>query len=307
MNLELKNGAFFIADAHENDERQDFLAFLHALNEGQIQAPQLILMGDIFNMLVWQIHATHEFVAPYVNLLESIANKGTEVLYIEGNHDFNVASFFKKVKVFSLQNQPLILKCPPNLRVKRAKFTQNGVEFVGQGSEIQGKSLKIQNAEFSNENSKDINSQSIETQTQSPKIQKIQAQNPEFQAQNAEFKGVSQVALSHGDIFLPPFLAFVLKSLRNPFLLKALNLVDFLAFGKISAKILNNQKKKNLFYQLSNFNALAEQRYARYRLNGALVIEGHYHQNAIFNTKECKYINLPTFAYERSFFVVECD
>ena len=254
MILELKNGAFFIADAHENDERKDFLAFLHALNDGQIKTPQLILMGDIFNMLVWQIHSTHEFAAPYVNLLENLASKGVEVLYIEGNHDFNVANFFTKVRVFSLQNQPLILQSPDKIAFSWAKFSVNGTEFIGKAS---------------------------------------------------EFKGISQVALSHGDIFLPPFLAFALKSLRNPFLLKVLNFIDKLAFGKISARILNNQKKKDLFYQITNFNALAEQRYAKYRANGALVIEGHYHQNAIINTKKCKYINLPTFAYERSFFVVE--
>lgn len=254
MNLELKNGAIFIADAHENDERKDFLAFLHALNDGQIKTPQLILMGDIFNMLVWQIHRTHEFAAPYVNLLENLASKGVEVLYIEGNHDFNVGQFFTKVKVFSLQNQPLILQSADKLVFRWAKFGANGAKFIGKAT---------------------------------------------------EFTGILQVALSHGDIFLPPFLAFALKSLRNPLLLKVLNFIDKLAFGKISAQILKNQKKKDLFYQIANFNTLATQRYAKYRANNALIIEGHYHQNAIINTKECKYINLPTFAYERSFFVVE--
>lgn len=254
LNLELKNGAFFIADAHENEQRQGFLEFLRAVESLQISTPQLILMGDMFDMLVWQIRATHNFATPYVNLLESLADKGVEVLYIEGNHDFNVAQFFRKVKVFSLKNQPLSLQSPAQMSFKWGKFGANGVEFIGKAT---------------------------------------------------EFKGVSSLALAHGDIFLPPFLAFALKSLRCPFLLNALNIVNFLAFNKISAQILKNQKKKDLFYQIADFNALAEQRYAKYRANGALVIEGHYHQNAIINTKECKYINLPTFAYERSFFVVE--
>lgn len=254
LNLELKNGAVFIADAHENEQRQDFLEFLRAIESSQISTPQLILMGDMFDMLVWQIRATHNFAAPYVNLLEKLADKGVEVLYIEGNHDFNVAQFFRKVKVFPLKNQPLSLQSPNGVSFKWGKLSANGAEIMGK---------------------------------------------------SVEFKSVSRVVLAHGDIFLPPFLAFALKSLRCPFLLNALNIVNFLAFNKISAQILKNQKKKDLFYQIADFNALAEQRYAKYQANGALVIEGHYHQNAIIDTKECKYINLPTFAYERSFFVVE--
>lgn len=254
MDLELKKGAFFIADAHENEQRQGFLDFLHALFNGQIQTPQLILMGDIFEIFVGQVRPTHDFAAPYVNLLESIAARGVEVLYVEGNHDFNLAKMFRKVRVFALENQPLCLKSKANLLAKRAKFSENKVEFVGKG---------------------------------------------------AEFKGVSSVMLAHGDIFLAPLLSFALKSLRNPILLKALNLADKVLFGAILAKIKANQKKKNLFYQIKNFENLAKERYAKYRVDNALVVEGHYHQNTILNTKECKYINLPTFAYERSFFVVE--
>ena len=281
MNLELKSGAFLIADAHENEQRQGFLELLKALEKGYIQTPQLILMGDIFEILVGEISKTHEFATPYITLLESLATKGVEVLYIEGNHDFNLSQIFKNVKVFSLENQPIILKCPLNLKVKRAKFSENSAKFKKKG-------IEIQSLEFINENSKGTNSQGAE-----------------FKARSLEFQGISKLMLAHGDIFLPPFLAFLLKSLRNPFLLKTLNLINKLAFNAILAKIKSNQKKKNLFYQISNFNALAEKRYAKYRENKALVIEGHYHQNAIFNTKECKYINLPTFAYERSFFVVE--
>ncbi|HED6840555.1 TPA: UDP-2,3-diacylglucosamine diphosphatase, partial [Campylobacter coli] len=33
---------------------------------------------------------------------------------------------------------------------------------------------------------------------------------------------------------------------------------------------------------------------------------GHYHQNLILDEKDVKYFNLASFAYERSFFVVEC-
>ena len=256
MNLELKNKAFLIADAHENEQRQGFLELLKALESGKIHTPQLIIMGDMFDVLVGEIKATHKFAAPYVNLLESLAGQGVEVFYLEGNHDFNLANLFEKVQVFPLQNQPLILKCAQNLSLKKAKFTQNSLKFS---------------------------------------------------KEKAEFQGISQTALAHGDIFLPRFLAFLLKTLRKPFLLKFLNLLDSLAFGKFSAKIKENQKQKNLFYNIENFKEIAAQRYDKYRLNGALVVEGHYHQDTFISSEARKYINLPTFAHERSFFVVECD
>lgn len=254
--MKLKNKAIFIADAHENSQRKGFLEFLNAIDSGKITTSQLILMGDMFDMLVGEISATHEFATPYIILLEKLANKGIEVLYVEGNHDFNLKRLFARVKVYPLQKQPLTLQNSKKITIKRAKFGTNGLEFID----------------------KDF-----------------------------EFKDISNLVLAHGDIFLPPFLAFILKSLRNPFLLRGLNFINKIFKNKLSAQILANQKKKNLFYQIADFNALARQRYSRYGVNKALVIEGHYHQNLIINTKECKYINLPTFAYERSFFVVECE
>ena len=95
-------------------------------------------MGDIFEIFVGQVRPTHDFAAPYVNLLESIAARGVEVLYVEGNHDFNLAKMFRKVRVFALENQPLRLKSKANLLAKRAKFSENKVEFVGKGAEFKG-------------------------------------------------------------------------------------------------------------------------------------------------------------------------
>ncbi|WP_079746099.1 hypothetical protein [Campylobacter jejuni] len=73
----------------------------------------------------------------------------------------------------------------------------------------------------------------------------------------------------------------------------------------ISNKILQNQNKKNLFYQIKDFENLAKKRYERYENLGFWVCEGHYHQNHQINKENIKYLNLASFAYERSFFVVE--
>ncbi|EAL6670347.1 UDP-2,3-diacylglucosamine diphosphatase, partial [Campylobacter coli] len=55
----LQNGAILIADAHENDKRRGFWEFLQALKRSEITTPQLILMGDIFDLLIGEISATH--------------------------------------------------------------------------------------------------------------------------------------------------------------------------------------------------------------------------------------------------------
>ncbi|EAJ4502134.1 UDP-2,3-diacylglucosamine diphosphatase [Campylobacter upsaliensis] len=228
--FELKEGAFFIADAHENEDRRGFWDFLQALERGEIHTPQLFLMGDIFDLLVWEISVSHSFAMPYIVLLEKLCEK-MEIYYLEGNHDFNLGLFFKKVRVIPLQNQPLVL------------HTSKGKD--------------------------------------------------------------EKFFLAHGDIFLNPILQFLLKSLRNRFLLRFLNVLNFLTFSSISKQILARQKKKNLFYKIENFKILAYKRYEKYQAKGAWVIEGHYHQNLFLREERVKYFNLPSFAYERSFFVVK--
>ncbi|MDL0114318.1 UDP-2,3-diacylglucosamine diphosphatase [Campylobacter felis] len=187
-------------------------------------------MGDIFDLLVGEISATHAFAKPYISVLESLAER-MEIYYFEGNHDFNLSRFFQKVRVIPLQNQPLVL------------HTSKGND--------------------------------------------------------------EKFFLAHGDIFLNPFLQFLLKSLRNPFLLRFLNFINILTFSSITNCILARQKRKNLFYSIANFKNLAYERYAKYQANGAWVVEGHYHQNLLLQEGVVKYFNLPSFAYERSFFVVE--
>lgn len=228
----IKNGAIFIADAHENEQRRGFWNFLCALKEGKVKTSQLFLMGDIFDLLIGEISATHNFAKKYIILLEELSND-VEIFYLEGNHDFNLSYFFKKVKIFPLKKQPL----------KAIFYTEKGekIDFF----------------------------------------------------------------LAHGDIFLNPFLGFILKNLRRHSLLCFLNFLNKITFDFISKRILENQKKKNLFFKINNFENLIYQRYEKYNANNAWVIEGHYHQNFILNNENIKYFNLNSFAYKESFFVVE--
>ncbi|MCV3346270.1 metallophosphoesterase [Campylobacter lari] len=224
----IKENAIFIADAHENENRRGFWEFLQALKDKKIQAPQLFLMGDIFDLLIYEVKATHGFAKAYIDLLEELADE-IEIIYLEGNHDFNLVKFFKKVKVFSIKQQPLL----------------------------------------------------------------------------CEFQDKTLVKLAHGDIFLKPFLQFCLKSLRNHYLLFFLNFLNVISKEKITQKILKNQNKKQLIRKIPHFSTLIKERLKHYNIG--FVIEGHYHQDVFLEYENIKYLNLATFAYKESFFVVKYE
>ncbi|ECK1947371.1 UDP-2,3-diacylglucosamine diphosphatase [Campylobacter lari] len=224
----IKENAIFIADAHENENRHGFWEFLQALKDKKIQTPQLFLMGDIFDLLIYEVKATHGFAKAYIDLLEELADE-IEIIYLEGNHDFNLAKFFKKVKVFSIKQQPLL----------------------------------------------------------------------------CEFQDKTLVKLAHGDIFLKPFLQFCLKSLRNHYLLFFLNFLNIINKEKITQKILKNQNKKQLIRKIPHFSTLVKERLKHYNIG--FVIEGHYHQDVFLEYENIKYLNLATFAYKESFFVVKYE
>lgn len=104
--FEIKEGAFVIADAHYSHERPLFLDFLREIGSHKLCPTQLILMGDIFDALFGEIPYTHEVNHEAIKLLNEISNK-IEVLYLEGNHDFNLAKIFPNIKVFPISSQPV--------------------------------------------------------------------------------------------------------------------------------------------------------------------------------------------------------
>nr|WP_315015041.1 UDP-2,3-diacylglucosamine diphosphatase [uncultured Campylobacter sp.] len=226
----IKEGAIFIADSHENENRKNFLRFLYALKSGEIKTPQLFLMGDMFDFLAAQCEFFVKFYEPYIDVINEISEK-TEIYYFEGNHDFNLAPLFKNVKTYPIGTQP--------------------VKFAS-------------------------------------KCQKC-------------------VFIAHGDIFLPLVSKYALRFLRVKIFLKTMNFFDKFLNFRLSKRILNKLKRKILDYKIPNFKELAEAKV--YRYNGLckadIVIEGHYHQGDIFELGSQKYVNVPSFACEQSYFIVE--
>ena len=102
--ITIKEGALFIADAHDSDERSFFLNFLEHLQH--TPPPQLFLMGDMFDLLVGGISHTEKKYARYIEAINALS-KTCEIIYFEGNHDFNLSKLFLHVNVIPIQHQPM--------------------------------------------------------------------------------------------------------------------------------------------------------------------------------------------------------
>ncbi|PNV82476.1 MAG: UDP-2,3-diacylglucosamine hydrolase [Sulfurimonas sp.] len=105
-NLEIKEGAIVVADAHYSHKRPQFLEFLKDIHSKKMLSSQLILMGDIFDALFGQIPHTQILNQEAIKLINEISLE-VEVIYLEGNHDFNLAKIFPHVKVFPISAQPI--------------------------------------------------------------------------------------------------------------------------------------------------------------------------------------------------------
>lgn len=105
-NIEIKEGAFFVSDAHYSHKRPEFLEFIRDIDSKKLQPTQLILLGDIFDALFGEVSYTHKENQEAIEFINKISLV-IEVIYLEGNHDFNLAKIFPNVKVFPISSQPV--------------------------------------------------------------------------------------------------------------------------------------------------------------------------------------------------------
>jgi len=105
--IKIQEGAFVIADAHYSHLRSELLEFIKEIHSKKLKPTQLIFMGDIFDALFGGIKYTEEENRELIDLIEDIAGF-IEVIYFEGNHDFNLQAVFDKVKIFTISQQPVL-------------------------------------------------------------------------------------------------------------------------------------------------------------------------------------------------------
>ncbi|MDO8455021.1 MAG: metallophosphoesterase [Sulfurimonas sp.] len=108
-NIEIKEGAFVVADAHYSHLRPHLLSFLKEIHSKKLQPTQLLFLGDIFDTLFGAIPYTQKINEEAIKLLNEISQE-IELIYLEGNHDFNLKNIFPHAKVFSIKQQPLVCK-----------------------------------------------------------------------------------------------------------------------------------------------------------------------------------------------------
>jgi len=106
-NIEIKEGAFVVSDAHYSHFRPEFLDFLKDIHSKKLCPSQLVFLGDMFDALFGKIAYTQKVNQEAVRLLNEIS-LDIELVYLEGNHDFNLKSIFPNAKVFSISQQPVV-------------------------------------------------------------------------------------------------------------------------------------------------------------------------------------------------------
>lgn len=107
--ITLKNNAIFIADSHYNSQRTILHKLLEQIQSKTIVTEQIFLMGDIFDFLSKEIDYFNIINKNVISLINKIS-LDIEIIYLEGNHDFNLNDIFPNVKVITRSNQPIYIK-----------------------------------------------------------------------------------------------------------------------------------------------------------------------------------------------------
>ena len=108
-NLELKEGALIISDAHYSSSRPELLKLIQDIQSKKIATPQLLLMGDIFDALFFEVPKTEKNNQQIIKLLKQISLE-IDIVYLEGNHDFNLHKIFPDIRVIPIDEQPFLCK-----------------------------------------------------------------------------------------------------------------------------------------------------------------------------------------------------
>ena len=109
MCLNLQESAIFIADTHYNEKNQILESFLQDIKSAKIKTSQLILMGDIFDFLTYQTKYFIRKNKEVIDLINELA-LSIEIVYLEGNHDYNIQKIFPNIKVYTRAQQPISAK-----------------------------------------------------------------------------------------------------------------------------------------------------------------------------------------------------
>lgn len=106
MCLNIEKKAIFVADAHYNEKNGQFLVFLEKLQKEEIKTKQLFLMGDIFDFISGESKYFIQRNQKLIDILNKLS-KDMQIVYLEGNHDYNMQNLFPNIKVYKREEQPV--------------------------------------------------------------------------------------------------------------------------------------------------------------------------------------------------------
>jgi UDP-2,3-diacylglucosamine hydrolase len=109
MYLSIKQDSIFVADSHYNQKNKQFLFFLKQIENKKIKTTQLFLMGDMIDFISGESRYFIMQNSAVIKLLNKLSNE-IEIIYLEGNHDYNLKSLFPSIRVIKRENQPLYAK-----------------------------------------------------------------------------------------------------------------------------------------------------------------------------------------------------
>ena len=116
MYLNIENEAIFVADSHYNEKNKEFLIFLKKVESKEIFCTQLFLMGDMIDFISGESKYFIKQNSVIIELLNKLS-KEIQIIYLEGNHDYNLKSIFSNINVIKRENQPLLAKLKNNQTV----------------------------------------------------------------------------------------------------------------------------------------------------------------------------------------------
>jgi len=88
----------FIADAHLRDpEDGNYRRLLTFLDRLRGETRTLYLLGDIFEFWIGYRHAVFSAYVPILEALRRLREDGTDLVFVEGNHDFHMGPYFEEV------------------------------------------------------------------------------------------------------------------------------------------------------------------------------------------------------------------
>ena len=102
--------AIFIADAHlrhEGDENYRLLMEFLAGLRGTVDT--LYILGDLFEFWIGYETVPFTHYLPILKRLQELAESGTEIVYLEGNHDFHMGPFFTETLGARVHPRPALV------------------------------------------------------------------------------------------------------------------------------------------------------------------------------------------------------